>query len=162
VITSSSEDQEAAVGLVSHQQKTAPTTRKKMDVKSGLSVRSIVHSLLFSKWIAAALLLLFVANVLYLFAFVTTGWGRIRVGSEADFDNITQPIAAAPTTPQPTEDVYWNFGLWQSCRSTDNVCTGTRFPCKSCCVREGLLQCSQPLTREPYVIQVIIVICVVI
>lgn len=136
------EPREISTGVVS-----ALKSRASKSTRMGqpITVRSVLTSLLASKWIAASLLLLLISNGIYLFAFVTNSWGKITVGPEVAW-NRTSPRPPTPSangsvtslpalltsssTPVPGETVYWNFGLWQSCRSSDGLCTGTRFPCE--------------------------------
>lgn len=116
-------------------------------------------------WIKAALCMLLVANILFLFAFVTNGWGTLYVMRDVS-TNVTRdvtphthsvseraiegngsasrsqvsgadgnPVAGeeAVSSAEVTQEVlhYWEFGLWQCCRSSDGLCLGTRFPSTS-------------------------------
>eukprot|EP00914_Ancora_sagittata_P015530 GHVO01030817.1.p1 GENE.GHVO01030817.1~~GHVO01030817.1.p1 ORF type:complete len:315 (+),score=19.26 GHVO01030817.1:167-1111(+) len=87
---------------------------------SQITPKAIFKSLVSSKLIAAALVIMLVANGLFLIAFVTNGWGRVRVGNYTEVGD--------PEPPPKDTFVFWDFGLWQTCRSSDGVCTGTRYP----------------------------------
>ena len=116
---------------------------KKGATSPPVSLRSIIQSLLFSKWIAAALGLLFLSNVLFICAFVTNGWGKLTVvgpggqtnstllpGDTNGSSSIVGPFTSSPGRSDTGHQLYWEFGLWQCCRSKDNVCIGTRWPGK--------------------------------
>ena len=85
---------------------------------AGAGVRS-------SMWLWLAIFCLFVANVLFMVAFLTNGWGVLMV------DN---PMLAHGKSVSDKEELfmqpnerYWEFGLWQCCRN-DGFCLGTRWP----------------------------------
>jgi len=63
-----------------------------------------------SIWVLAATCILFVSNIMYMVAFLTTGWGRVDV---VTLDNKSD---------------HWDFGLWQTCRYSDGLCIGPRWP----------------------------------
>ena len=155
---SSDEDAQAFDSLVSKSRRSprdiraTPTKANGKDAKgsSKMTLTSIFKTLLFSKWIAAALLLLLISNVLFLCAFITNGWGKVTVevppvgsGNRSSLrgrgPNATHELGVAvanlasePERPRGEDPevrvVYWEFGLWQCCRNTDDVCIGTRWP----------------------------------
>ncbi|ELU03159.1 hypothetical protein CAPTEDRAFT_223027 [Capitella teleta] len=117
IITSSyatEADPEAALGLLSNKRSRKMSKQR----PSKITIKTIGQSLISSKWVAASLVIMLVANGLFLFAFTTNGWGKIRVGN---FTEYGEP-------PSRDSVVFWDFGLWQTCRSSDHLCTGTRFP----------------------------------
>ena len=61
-------------------------------------------------WTLSSLCLLLVGGLVFMIAFMTNGWGRLTITEEG-------------------QDVdYWEFGLWQCCRVSDNSCIGPRWP----------------------------------
>ena len=112
-----------------------------------------------SVWLWIAIACLVVANILFLVAFLTNGWGILYVAQN------TRPVAQPPVenaavhdvsttqayidqTPADNVDIdiftkhahdgmnlfaenerYWKFGLWECCRN-DGFCLGTRWPGK--------------------------------
>ena len=79
-----------------------------------------------SMWLWLTIFCLFVANVLFMVAFLTNGWGVLMVDNPVVSG---QPVGEKDEFMEPDER-YWEFGLWQCCRN-DGFCLGTRWPGES-------------------------------